>query len=174
MNALANEIENKNFLSPLGFVFTLKRAPNINYFIQKANVPSMMAEAASIKTPFTNIPDPGLKPTFGNFNIDFKVSEDMDDYFELYNWFTAITDPDSGTLYKVLEDKPFYTGESIKSDISLIVLNSVKKPNLELTLVDAFPVFISDLEFDTRDPDVVFITASATFAYRRFYLDRVI
>ena len=32
-------IENRNFLSPIGFKFSLKRAPGVAFFCNQANIP---------------------------------------------------------------------------------------------------------------------------------------
>ena len=34
-------LENRNFLSPVGFKFSLKRAPGVAFFCNQANIPSI-------------------------------------------------------------------------------------------------------------------------------------
>ena len=41
MTAIDNTPSNKNFLSPLNFKFTIKKAPHVNFFIQKVNIPDL-------------------------------------------------------------------------------------------------------------------------------------
>ena len=41
MAALDKTPANKNFLNPLNFKFQIQRAPNVNFFIQKINIPSI-------------------------------------------------------------------------------------------------------------------------------------
>ena len=38
-NAYKNQIQNRNFLSPVGFIFTLTRSPKIAFFLNSANIP---------------------------------------------------------------------------------------------------------------------------------------
>ena len=49
-------IENRNFLSPLGFKFALKRSPSVAFFCNQANIPEMTLGVADQPTPFKDIP----------------------------------------------------------------------------------------------------------------------
>ena len=40
-NAILEQPENTNFLSPVGFDFKVKKLPTVNYFVQAINVPSV-------------------------------------------------------------------------------------------------------------------------------------
>ena len=43
MSAILDQTpSNRNFLSPLNFKFTIKKAPHVNFFIQKVNVPQII------------------------------------------------------------------------------------------------------------------------------------
>ena len=55
-NAILEQPENTNFLSPVGFDFKVKKLPTVNYFVQAINVPSVTLGQGNIPTPFINIP----------------------------------------------------------------------------------------------------------------------
>jgi len=59
MSALENTPTNPNFLSPLNFKFSIKRAPHINFFIQKIGIPSLSLPTYESPNPFVKIPEPG-------------------------------------------------------------------------------------------------------------------
>ena len=40
-NAYTNQIQNRNFLSSIGFRFTLNRARKVSFFANSANIPGM-------------------------------------------------------------------------------------------------------------------------------------
>jgi hypothetical protein len=40
-NISQNQIENRNFLSPVGFEFVLNRAPKVTFFTNSANIPGI-------------------------------------------------------------------------------------------------------------------------------------
>ena len=42
-------IENRNFLSPVGFKFGLQRSPGVAYFCNEANIPDMTLGEALMK-----------------------------------------------------------------------------------------------------------------------------
>jgi len=81
---------NKNFLSPLGFKFVIKKTPHINYFIQSVSLPDITLGDTYVPTPFTRIPIAGDHIEYGDLIFTFKVDESMKNYRELYNWITAI------------------------------------------------------------------------------------
>lgn len=173
MSAIDNTPENKNFLSPLNFRFLIKKAPHVNFFIQKVNVPSITLISPEPNNPFVKTPIPGEHMNFGDLKISFKVDEDLQNYLEVHNWIRALGKPENFDVYKAIQDKPSYTGDGIYSDITVMVLSSTKMPNYEITYIDAFPVSLSELEFNTTDENVNYITASATFKYTYYNITNI-
>lgn len=165
MSALSNNPSNLNFLSPLNFNFRLKRAPNLNFFIQKVNLPGISFPSAVETNPFVNIPIAGDHLQYGDLSVTFKVDEDLNNYLEIHNWIRALTFPDNFDEYKTISKNPEFTGNGITSDITLVISNSVKIPNFEVNFRNAYPTSLSALSFQTTDSTVEFITATATFKY---------
>jgi len=174
MSVIDNTPQNRNFQSPLNFKFTIKKAPNVNFFIQKVNIPSITLAAPIATNPFVKIPYPGDHLDYGELNITFKIDEDFQNYLEIYNWITALGKPQTWDQRAQIESQPSYTGDGIYSDISIIALNSKKIANYETVYIDAFPVSISSINFNTTDSDVDFISASATFKYTYFTISQVV
>lgn len=172
MAATDNTPTNKNFLSPLNFKFLLKRAPHINFFVVKANIPSISLPVIDIPNVFLDIPTTQTHLKYGIFSITFQVDEDMMNYMELHDWIRALGFPDNFDEYKKLTMVPQYTGEGLRSDIGLVILNSTKTPNFEFAFRDAFPTYLSDVTFDTTLQDVQYITATAEFAYTMYDVTR--
>jgi hypothetical protein len=174
MTAIDNTPSNRNFLSPLNFQFSIKRAPNVNFFLQKVNIPSLRLPEINIPTQFVPIPTQFTHLQFGQFNIEFKIDEDFQNYLELYNWITALGFPDNYGQRVDIDNKPVYTGDGTVSDISLIALNSAKNPNFEIVFQDAFPVSLGDVMFDSTNEDVNYVTCSASFIYTQYTIGRII
>jgi hypothetical protein len=173
MSATDNTPENKNFLSPLNFRFQIKKAPHVNFFIQKVNIPSIQLPSPEPNNPFVKTPIPGDHLEFSELKISFKVDEDLQNYLEIHNWLRGLGKPENFLQYKELQDKPSYTGDGIYSDISVLILSSTKMPNYEITYIDSYPVFLSDLVFQTTDSDVNYITAEATFKYTHYQITNI-
>ena len=173
MSAIDDTPVNHNFLSPLNFTFNIKRAPNVNFFIQEANVPSISLPSADVPTPLVKIPKPGEHLTYGDLKIKFKVDEDLTNYLEIFNWITDLGKPDSYYQYKSLETNDSMSGNGIVSDISLILLSNIKNPNIEIIYRDAWPTFIGDLEFDVKDTTINYLPVTATFKYVDYKIQKV-
>lgn len=173
MSALANNPSNLNFLSPLNFNFRLKRAPNLNFFIQKINLPGISFPSITETNPFVNIPIAGDHLQYGDLSVTFKVDEDLNNYLEIHNWIRALTFPDNFTEFANISKNPEYTGEGVTSDLTLIISNSVKIPNYEVQFRNAYPTSLSALSFQTTDTTVEFISATVTFKYLMYDIVKI-
>ena len=100
-------IGNRNFLSPTGFKFSLKRSPGVAYFCNEANVPDMSLSIAEQPTYLRDIPLPGDKIEFGDLNLRFMVDEDLTNYMEIQNWIRGLGYPQSVKEYQDLNKKAY-------------------------------------------------------------------
>jgi hypothetical protein len=170
--------DNKNFLSPLSFIFNLKRAPTMTYFCQGASLPSMISGEILTDNPFSKIPHTPTKISFEPLDIRFAVDEDMKNYTEIYNWLIGITFPDNFEQHRTYPlnnaNNSISTRSSSRnytSDASLLIYTSHHNPNIRINFQDLFPVSLNSLEFDTRNPDIEYLEATVSFRYRRFELE---
>lgn len=173
MSAVNNTPANKNFLSPLNFKFSVKRAPHVNFFLQKASIPSIQLPQIDIPNMFVPIPTTRTHLEYGVFSVTFKVDEDLENYMEMHNWIKALGFPDNFDEYRKLSVIPEYTGEGLRSDLSLIILNSTKTPNYEFVFRDAFPTYLSNVTFDTTLDDVNYVSATVEFAYILYEVNKL-
>lgn len=171
MTAVEDTPLNKNYLSPLNYKFSVKKLPHINFFLQRANIPSLSIVSPSMPNPFVAIPLSGDHIQFGTLSISWKVDEQLKSYQEIFNWLMGLGFAKDYKQYADLAKKN-KTGEGIISDISIVVTDSAKNPRFEFVFVDAFPTYLSDLNLDTTTMDVNYITASATFKYTYFEINR--
>ena len=165
---------NKNFLSPAGFKFKLDRTPNIEYFCQSANIPSLTMGASNFETPFVRMPVPGDKLIFSELMITFRVDEDMKNYIELYDWLIALGFPESFDQFNLSTNRT--TGAlntTVVSDASLVVMTNTMNPNYEISFRDIYPYSLSELRFDTMTSDIDYIECSATFFYKDFKITKL-
>lgn len=182
MSAISNLPQNKNFLSPLGFTFSIKKTPNVNYFVQSATIPMLTLGQSDIQTPFVKLPVPGDHIEFGTLNITFRIDEEMRNYKEIFDWIIALGFPSNFNQYSAiapnrgkfggLVTNPA-SGAGIYSDATLMILNSAKAPIIDVTFKNLYPVSLTDVVFDTKFSDVDYVEASATFAYELFTLNYV-
>ena len=173
MAAIREQPANINFLSPLGFRFKLKRAPNLNFFVTDVNLPQISLGNIELPTPFKLINIPGSKLEYGDFNLSFRMDEDMSTYFEIYNWLIAIGFPENFDQYKGLKNAQKGTPSQLFSDATLTIMTSDMVPNIEVTFEDLFPTSIGEINFNTSDTDVNYVTTSVSFKYKIFHVKKV-
>ena len=86
-----NQIKNRNFLSPTGFKFVLNRARKVSFLGNEANIPGLTLGVAEQPTYLgRDIPYPGDKVQFEDFNLRFLVDENLENYLEISNWIRAV------------------------------------------------------------------------------------
>lgn len=161
-----------NMLSPLNFKFTLKRAPNLNFFVQKINIPGISLPKVDTPNPLIKIPLSGDHLEYDELDVTFKVDENLQNYLEIHNWVRSLGKP-FFEEYANLSKKAIYTGEGLKSDIVVTVLTSQKNPNYEFVFKDAFPISVSSISFESTDESVNYIEATVRFVYTIFDIVKV-
>ncbi|CAB5221396.1 tail completion and sheath stabilizer protein [uncultured Caudovirales phage] len=162
---LTSQPQNANFLSPLGFRFSLKRSPNLNFFATDANIPSFDIGYVEMPSPFKIIELPGDKPKFGDFNITFKVDEGLQNYLEIFNWIAKIGYPENFEQFASVRNTATGSGQGTVSDGTLTILNSAMDPTTEIRFENMFPYSLSEVNFTTADSTVNYVTARAAFKF---------
>ena len=164
-------IENRNFLAPTGFKLVLNRSPKVAFFSNAANLPGITLGEATQPTYLKDIPTPGDKIVFDDFNIRFLVDEDLKNYMELQNWIRGLGYPETLKEIYDLQDEERDVDMSksntmdIYSDGTLTVLGSNQNPIFKVVFSDLWPYNLTTLNFDATDTDVNFFTAEVGFKY---------
>ena len=172
-----SQLENRNFLSPVGFRFNLKRSPGVAFFCNQANIPDLNLGVAEQPNYLRPIPTPGDMLDFGDLNLRFLVDEDLKNFMEIQNWIRGLGFPESAQEFRDLEKKGtlprrdyVQSGDDIYSDGTLQILSSnyVSKFNVKFT--DLWPYSLTTLSFDATDTDIEYFTADVAFKYTSYYL----
>lgn len=166
--SIRNQPTNINFLSPVGFDFRIKKLPTVNFFVQNVVLPGIQFDSAELPTPFKVLHFPGSGSiNYSDFEISFKVDEDMKNYMEIFNWITKMGNPETFT-YGQLDGVDTTTGDGVFSDSTLIILNSAMSPNIIVNIYDMFPVGLSPLDFNMKLSDIQYVEASAQFRFKNY------
>lgn len=165
---------NKNFLSPVGFNFEIKKTPEMNFFVQSVTLPGITLPFTEQPTPFKKIPVYGDHIDYSEFQVTFKVNEDMGNYLEIFNWITAIGFPDNYEQHAQIANADPLTGQGIYSDASLFILSSASNPIIRIDIKDMFPTSLTDLVMDTKDTAIDYIEATATFKFSNYTFTRLV
>jgi len=170
----SNQPENRSFLSPLGFQFAIQRLPNVTYFCTKAGIPDItLGQIDTVDNTFIKLPTPGDKLSFGTLDLTFRIDEDLSNYQEIYDWLIGLGFPDNFGQRAQFQSGNMYESDNVFSDASLMVMTAANVPNVEVKFIDLYPASITALEFDIEATDVEYMTATATFVYRKFELTAI-
>jgi hypothetical protein len=170
--AKSNQIENRNFLSPTGFKFTLTRYPKVSFFCNEANIPNLTLGIALQPSYLKDIDIPGDKIVFGDLTLRFLVDEYIENYMELQNWIRGLGYPESLDEYTNLANNAVINERAynqrpaqIYSDGVLQILDSSYIPKFNVKFKDLWPYSLSTLTFDATQTDIQYFTADVSFKY---------
>jgi hypothetical protein len=165
------QVDNRNFLSPTGFKFTLTRTPKVGFFCNQANIPDLNLGVVDQPSYTKMLPTPGDIIAFGDLNLRFLVDENLENYMEIQNWIRGLGFPERLSQFSDLEETGLVKGNYLKdrqniySDGTLQVLTSSQIPNFQISFKDLFPYSLSTMTFDATDTDIQYFTADVSFKY---------
>lgn len=158
-----------NYFSPLEFLVSIKRLPNVEFFTQRASIPSISATPVEIPNVFNRMYQTPDKLNYDNFNFSFIIDENMSNYLEVFNWMKGITFPENFNQFKTTND----SRDGIISDVTLVVLNSNKNGSIKIDFKNCFPIALSEVTLDTTQTDIIYPEATVTFQYDYFDIELI-
>tara|TARA_B100000131_G_C17759414_1_gene468563 strand:+ start:19 stop:585 length:567 start_codon:yes stop_codon:yes gene_type:complete len=171
-NPFEKQIANRNFLSPIGFRFSLAKAPKVSFFSNSAQIPGLTIAPAEQATYLKNVPQVGDKMDFQDFSLRFLVDEDLENYMQIQNWMRGIAFPDSlSEIYNLWSGKSDFVDadprnpDNLVSDGTLMVLDSSNNPQFMVKYSDLWPSELTTLQFDATPGTIDYFTAEVTFKY---------
>ena len=172
-SAFAKQIDNRNFLSGVGFKFNLTKFPKVDFFSNSARIPELNLELTRQPSYLKNIDVPGERLTYGDLTLRFLVDENMENYISIYTWLKGLGFPETTREFKDLTtDKDGQRDpKEAFCDGTLRILNSNYREVAKVKFIDLFPTSLTSLEFDATNTDVQFLTAQATFKYTIYNLE---
>jgi len=172
--AIANQIANRNFLSPIGFKFTIAKDNKIDFFSNSARIPGITLGTALQPTPLKMLDVPGDILQYEDFTLDFLVDENLENYMLIHDWLTGLGFPEKQTQFDALirnednlEDRKLQY-----SDGTLSILNSNYREIATVKFRDLFPTSLTSLDFTATDTDINYFTAQVNFKYTIYDITR--
>ena len=174
-----------DYASPIQFRFKMTKLPNVEFFIQSANIPAITLGETSIETPLKDIPIPGDKVTYSSLDVSFLVDENLNNYKEIHDWITGLGFPQDHKQFQTLQgtsadrfpgttSSTAATGTSIAqpldeggiySDATLTVLNNKNIAKTEIRFQNVYPTSLGGLSYSITASDVDYLTVNASFSY---------
>ena len=161
------QISNRNYLSPIGFKFSLAKEPKVAFFCNSARLPEITLATSIQPSYLKNIDIPGEKITYGNFTLRYLVDESLENYMAIHNWITGLGFPETTEQYTNLTTNEDGLREPLVafSDGTLRILTSNYRDVAIIKFKDLFPVSLTPLEFNASETTVNYFTADVTFKY---------
>ena len=187
-NVIQREPSKSDYASPIQFRFKCTKLPTVEFFVQSANIPGINLGSAQQSTPLYDMPLPGDKITFAALDMSFLVDENLNNYKEIHDWILGLGFPSNNQQFQDLQSagsdrfpgssrSTATTGTStpqplseggIYSDAILTVLNSKNIAKTEIRFQNVYPTSLGGLNYDVRQTDVDYLSASVSFNYMNY------
>jgi hypothetical protein len=152
----------------------------MTWFCTQVNLPSITAGNALQQTPFIDAPVPGDKMVYGTLDVTFLLDEQLLSLTTIQDWMKGITFPEDFNQYANLGLQQLLQmqnmaniGKGQYSDAMLTILSNKNNPIFQVQFIDAFPVSISAVQFDTALSAENIMTGSASFKFTNYDITRV-
>ena len=171
MAALRDQPINTSFLSPIGFKFQLNNFPEVNYFVQSANLPGISISAIDVPTALKTIAIAGDEVTFEELSIKFIVDENMKNWLSIYDWIIGLGFPTEEGQAKY---KKLTKNSELTTSATLTVLTSNMNPQINFRFRECFPLSLSSIAFDSGGTDIDYVTADVSFRYDVYTVENLL
>lgn len=168
---------NINPLRLTSYIFSIQKLPELTYFVQSTEVPSLQLGSISQASNVHDIKIPGETMDYGTLNIEFQIDEEMKNWNAIYFWMIGLGYPEGHALYRRYQNAVVNANSRTElakgySDGSLTILDSSNNPKQIFTFVDMFPTNLSGLRFDAGQSEPQIAMATATFEYTYYYINK--
>ena len=174
-----------DYASPMQLRFKMTKLPQVEFFVQTANIPGITLDEVQQPTRLKAIALPGSTLSFANLDLSFLVDENLNNYKELHDWLIGLGTPESDSQFAGLlttgSDRfPGSTASSaatgsntaqplneggIYSDATLTVLNNKNVAKTEIRFKNVYPTSLGSLSYDIKANDVDYLQVQASFNY---------
>jgi hypothetical protein len=126
--------------------------------LRRVNIPSFSMDATSSNNRGGEARFWGDTIKFEQFNADFILDEEMQNYMEAIDWMTTPV------------DNPDNDG-GIPEDVAIMLYTSHNNPIRTIRLFNCFPTAVSGVDFDMADKGSEAITFNVTFSFDYFRIE---
>jgi hypothetical protein len=167
--------ENLNQLAQYAYKFTIRRMPNVNYFMKDFELPGISVKQIKVGSQTNYINLPGVKLDFSTLDMQFFVDENLANYKEIADWLFGVGRPFDGEdrVNYIREMAPINPSDRkgirpIFSDGTLFTLTNARIKNVEINFQELLPISLSELKFVEGETDV--LMASVTFMFDSYMI----
>lgn len=158
-----------NYLSPVSFKIIIDRLPNVEFFTQRVNLPSLSMSAPQQASPLHNIYKTPDRIEYAELDLSFIVDENMENYNEILSWMEGMGTPQSSDQRLNLEKSKY----GAVSDISILIENSSRNSNIKFNFTECFPIALSGIALDVTGTDVIYPEVNVTMRYTNMTFEKI-
>lgn len=152
---------NLNKLTANSATLSFSSFPNVSFTLQHFPLPGVNLGSATQNSPFFDKPVYGDKLQYNDLYLEFQVSEDMKNWYEIFKWMYFIGNP----VEKPIElDLTYVTA-------TMIINSSHHTPILKVTFVDCVPTSLGDMYFMETTSETEEMSCSVVLKYQRYDVD---
>ena len=129
----------------------------------------MSGTPIAMATPLRTMYQPQDQLNYDDLTIQFIVDEQMNNYKEVLRWMEGLGAPESTKQYADYDKG----NATLASDISVVITNSHKNPNIKFTFKEAFPVTLGGIELNVNTQDIAYATCDVTMRYESFIFETI-
>jgi hypothetical protein len=154
-----------NIFQQQNFRLVFNRLPGVVLNCQRIAIPGLECGPAMQNTPYRPMAWEGDQMRDdGPLGIQFKLDENLQAYLEIFKWMKGIRPLDD-----VIENAIPY--EDRRSDITIQLLNSALKANINIIVDAAFPTKLSGFELDATLSDINPVVIDAEFEFDQHHFE---
>lgn len=149
---------NLNKLAANRATLSFSAFPQMSFTLQHFPLPGINLGTANQSSPFFDKPVYGDKLQYNDLYLEFQVSEDMKNWYEIFKWMYYIGNP---------SEKPDSL-DLTYADATMLVYSSHNNPMFKATFLDCVPVSLGDIYFSEMTNETEEISCSIVLKYQRY------
>ena len=154
---------NYNYLPPNAFKLMFNGLPDVEFLVQSAPVPRIIAPSVKASTRFQQVPYDSTVLVYEPMTLSFIIDEELKSYLALYKIFKG--------LYG--NSKEEYTLTPAERTVTLTSLTSKFNVNYNFVFTNIVPTELGEIVFNVTEPDITYLTTTLTFDYELFYIREI-
>jgi hypothetical protein len=144
---------NLNYFNNQSFQLNVPVCPLLSGFVQMVNIPSISIGEVGVETSLVQIKHPGDKLTYGTLTVTFLLNEDLSNWFQVYEWMSALGFPERHEQYvEFMEKKKSLDGYDTPTTTGKLILYNNNNIQMKImSFYDLFPVNLIEIPMTTTD-----------------------
>jgi len=163
--------QNTSLLQTTKYTFSFPNLPFLNYFVTQVNIPGISTNEVTVATPFSETYRHGDKLVYEPLTVQILVDEDLRVWEETHNWLMSLTFPRRFEEYATNQARQQYKDKYYDSILTLNTNSNIA--NMRIKFRNCHPTSLTGVQFTSGDSELENITASVTFRYDYYDIERL-